>query len=175
MQHSHVGRRSRVSRSTSSGRGSRAVARCAARTNGRSRNSASTARIAPTSRATGSASHGHAARRPLACSCRNERELLAVSWAWSPRTNGPLAGDVVYVDARTPQEYERRFAGRLRGKWVMIGAAYPNVNPDGPPLTAADSAHLDSPRRARLAADRRRAPVHASALLADGRRKDRRA
>ena len=78
------------------------------------------------------------------------RELLAVSWAWSPSTNGPLAGDVVYVDARTPQEYQRRFAGKLRGKWVMIGAAYPNVNPDGPPLTAADSAHLDSLRRARL-------------------------
>ena len=79
-----------------------------------------------------------------------KRELLAVSWAWSPSTNGPLAGDVAYVDARTPQEYQRRFAGRLRGKWVMIGAAYPNVNPDGPPMTAADSAHLDSLRRARL-------------------------
>ena len=78
------------------------------------------------------------------------RELLAVSWAWSRGTNGPLAGDVVYVDARTPQEYQRRFAGRLSGKWVMIGAAYPNANPDGPPMTAADSARLDSLRRARL-------------------------
>lgn len=79
-----------------------------------------------------------------------KRELLGVSWAWSPGTNGPLAGDVVYVDSRTPQDYQRRFAGKLRGKWVMIGAAYPNVNPDGPPMTAADSAKLDSLRRARL-------------------------
>ena len=49
------------------------------------------------------------------------RELLGVSWAWAPGTNGPLAGNVVYVDARTPQEYQRRFAGKLRGEWVMIG------------------------------------------------------
>ena len=68
----------------------------------------------------------------------------------TPGTNGPLAGDVVYVDARTPQDYDRRFAGKMRGKWVMIGPAYPNVNPDGPPLSAADSAHLDSLRRERL-------------------------
>jgi hypothetical protein len=79
-----------------------------------------------------------------------QRELLAVSWAWSPSTNGPLAGDVAFVDARTPREYEERFKGKLRGKWVMIGQAYPNVNPDGPPLTAADSATLDSLRKARL-------------------------
>src|SRR5215831_10058653 len=28
-----------------------------------------------------------------------QRQLLGVSWAWSPGTNGPLAGDVVFMDA----------------------------------------------------------------------------
>lgn len=79
-----------------------------------------------------------------------QRELLAVSWAWAPSTNGPLAGDVAFVDARTPAEFKRRFAGKLSGKWVMIGPAYPNVNPDGPTLTHADSMQLDSLRKARL-------------------------
>jgi hypothetical protein len=51
------------------------------------------------------------------------RELLAASWAWVPGTNGPLSGDVVLVDARTPAEFQHRFAGKLRGAWVMIGPA----------------------------------------------------
>lgn len=75
------------------------------------------------------------------------RELIAVSWAWAPGTNGPLSGDVVLVDARTPAEYERRFAGKLRGAWVMIGAASEITNPDGP-HSPADSARADSIRRA---------------------------
>ena len=77
-----------------------------------------------------------------------QRQLLGVSWAWSPGTNGPLAGDVVFMDARTESDWKRRFAGKLRGKWVMVGRAYLNVNPDGPPLTHADSLHLDSLRKA---------------------------
>src|SRR5207248_3188886 len=51
------------------------------------------------------------------------RELIGVSWAWSPGTKGPLAGDVMLVDARTPREFNARFAGKLRGAWVMIGPA----------------------------------------------------
>lgn len=76
------------------------------------------------------------------------RELLGVSWAWSPGTKGPLAGDVVYLDARTQRDFDRRFAGKLRGAWVMIGPAFPVPNSDGPPLTGADTARLDSLRRA---------------------------
>jgi carboxypeptidase Q len=77
-----------------------------------------------------------------------ERELIGVSWAWAPGTNGPLAGDVVLMDARTEADWNRRFAGRLAGKWVMVGPAYPNANPDGLPMTHADSLHLDSLRKA---------------------------
>jgi carboxypeptidase Q len=77
-----------------------------------------------------------------------QRELIGVSWAWAPGTDGPLAGDVVFMDARTEADWDRRFAGKLAGKWVMVGPAYPNANPDGPPMTHADSAHLDSARKA---------------------------
>ena len=75
-----------------------------------------------------------------------ERELLGVSWAWAPGTNGPLAGDVVFMDARTEAEFNSRFKGKLAGKWVMMGLAYPNENPADPPVTHADSARLDSAR-----------------------------
>lgn len=75
-----------------------------------------------------------------------KRELLGVSWAWSPGTNGPLAGDVVFMDARTEAEFNRRFKGTLAGKWVMMGLPYPNENPADPPVTHADSARLDSAR-----------------------------
>jgi hypothetical protein len=77
-----------------------------------------------------------------------ERQLLAVSWAWAPGTDGPLAGDVVLMDARTEGDWNRRFAGKLKGKWVMVGPAYPNANPDGVPMTHADSSRLDSLRKA---------------------------
>jgi carboxypeptidase Q len=47
------------------------------------------------------------------------RELLGASWGWSPGTDGPLAGDVVFVDPRTQDEFDRRFTGKIRGAWVM--------------------------------------------------------
>ena len=75
-----------------------------------------------------------------------KRELLGVSWAWSPGTNGPLAGDVVFLDARTEAEFNQRFKGKLAGKWVMMGLAYPNESPGDPPVTHADSVRLDSAR-----------------------------
>jgi hypothetical protein len=76
------------------------------------------------------------------------RWLDAVSWAWSPGTNGPLAGDVVYVDAASEGEFAERFAGRLRGAWVMTRAPLPMLNPDAPAPSAADSAALRAARRA---------------------------
>ncbi|HEY4129703.1 MAG TPA: M20/M25/M40 family metallo-hydrolase [Gemmatimonadaceae bacterium] len=76
------------------------------------------------------------------------RELLGVSYAWAPGTNGPLAGDVVYVDARTEDEFNRRFRGKLAGKWAMLGPPIPIENPSAPPATHADSARLDSARAA---------------------------
>lgn len=75
----------------------------------------------------------------------HERWLSAASWAWTPGTNGPRAGDVAYVDATTQADFDRRFAGKLRGAWVMLTQPYPRVNPDVP--TARDSARVDSLRR----------------------------
>lgn len=77
-----------------------------------------------------------------------QRELLGVSWGWSPGTNGPVAGNVVLMDARTPQEYQKRFAGKLRGAWVMLGPAQPVVNLADPLVTRADSMRQDSIVRA---------------------------
>ena len=75
----------------------------------------------------------------------HERWLGAASLAWAPGTNGARAGDVVYVDATTRTDFDRRFAGKLRGAWVMLTAPYPRVNPDVP--TARDSARVDSLRQ----------------------------
>jgi hypothetical protein len=75
----------------------------------------------------------------------HERVLQAVSWAWAPGTNGPVAGNVMYVDAATHDEYDRRFAGRVRGAWVMLSKPFPRTNPDAP--DPADSARVDSLRK----------------------------
>src|SRR3954447_24277527 len=75
-----------------------------------------------------------------------QREMIGVSWAWSPGTNGPLAADVVFMDARTELEFNARFKGKLAGKWVMMGSPYPNENPAAPPVTAVDSAQLNNRR-----------------------------
>ena len=85
------------------------------------------------------------------------RQIEAASWAWAPGTNGPSSGDVVHVDARTRLDFDSRFAGKLRGAWVMLERPYPRVNPWG--ATARDSARVDSLRRIRrreLTAEERR-------------------
>jgi hypothetical protein len=75
----------------------------------------------------------------------HERMLLAASWAWAPGTSGPVAGDVVYVDAGTRAEFDRRFGGRVRGAWVMLSKPFPRTNPDAP--DAVDSVRVDSLRK----------------------------
>lgn len=77
-----------------------------------------------------------------------QRELLGASWAWSPGTNGPAAGDVILMDARSQDDFDRRFKGKLAGAWVMLGPAQPILNPDAPSPTHADSARIDSIARA---------------------------
>ena len=77
------------------------------------------------------------------------RWIQAASWAWAPGTNGAVAGDVVQVDATTRAEFDRAHRGRLRGAWVMLGPAYPRLNPGG--ADAVDSARVDSLRRVQRA------------------------
>ncbi len=47
--------------------------------------------------------------------------LLAYPKAWSPGTNGPLTGDVVYVDAKTEEELQK-YKGKLKGAFVLVGS-----------------------------------------------------
>jgi carboxypeptidase Q len=99
------------------------------------------------------------------------RELIGVSWAWAPGTDGPRAGDVELVDARTQGEFDARFRGKLRGKWIMLGPAALIANPDGPPGSSADSSRLDSLRRAqrpRNDVERHFNSVRAAVLIREG-------
>lgn len=75
----------------------------------------------------------------------HERWISAASWAWAPGTDGPRAGNVVFMDATTRAEFDRRFAGKLRGAWIMLERPYPRVNPYA--ATPTDSARVDSLRR----------------------------
>ncbi len=78
------------------------------------------------------------------------RHLTGHSWAWTAGTEGKAArGPVVRIDASTPESLAANL-GRVRGAWVMLRAPASIWNPDGPPMTAADSAALRD-ARARLA------------------------
>lgn len=47
--------------------------------------------------------------------------LIAYPKAWSPATSGPLAAEVVYVDAKDEADLQR-FKGKLKGAIVLTGA-----------------------------------------------------
>lgn len=75
----------------------------------------------------------------------HSRRIEGASWAWAPGTNGAVAGDVMFMDASTKVDFDSRFAGKLRGAWVMLERPYPRVNPWG--ATSRDSARVDSLRK----------------------------
>jgi hypothetical protein len=72
------------------------------------------------------------------------QQLFGASWAWAPGTAGPVTGDVIYLNARTPAEYEQRYATAVKGKWVMTRSPNFVWNSDGPPMTTADTVTADS-------------------------------
>jgi hypothetical protein len=77
------------------------------------------------------------------------REITAHSWAWTAGTGGrALTGPVVLADLSTPDSLAAH-KGRVRGAWVLPRSGYPVWNPDGPPMTAADSAELAETLRLR--------------------------
>ncbi len=71
-----------------------------------------------------------------------ERAVTAHSWAWTAGTAGkPLAGPVVLVNVSSAESLAV-YRTKMKGAWIMTGVPTRIWNPDGPPMTAADSAEL---------------------------------
>lgn len=69
-----------------------------------------------------------------------QRGVTAHSWAWTAGTDGkPLAGPVVLVNVSSPESVAV-YKDRMKGAWLITGQPATVFNPDGPPMTAADSA-----------------------------------
>lgn len=78
------------------------------------------------------------------------RLVTAHSWAWTAGTAGrTLAGPVVRISAATPESLAV-YRHRVRGAWLLLAPPAPIWNPDGPPMTAADSARMREAREARF-------------------------
>jgi carboxypeptidase Q len=72
------------------------------------------------------------------------RQVTAHSWAWTEGTGGKtLSGPVVLTDLSTPDSLAI-YKDRVKGAWVLPRAPFPIWNPDGPAMTAADSADLQA-------------------------------
>ena len=68
------------------------------------------------------------------------RYVNAWSWAWTAGTGGrALEGPIMRMDA-TNADSLARYRDKVRGKWLMQSDPSDIWNPDGPPMTAADSA-----------------------------------
>ena len=103
---------------------------------------------APRSSRTPSASPGSGAPASLRLVAPFTRAITAHSWAWTVGTGGKtLTGPVVLVDLSTPDSLAAN-KGKVRGAWVLPRTAFPVWNPDGPAMTAEDSADLAETMRA---------------------------
>lgn len=84
-----------------------------------------------------------------------KREVKVWSWAWTEGTGGkPLTGNIIRIDIPNAEAITAN-AARLKGAWVMLNDPPSIWNPDGPAMTAADSAAQ------RADADRRQAAMRA--------------
>jgi carboxypeptidase Q len=71
-----------------------------------------------------------------------QRAVTAQSWAWTAGTGGKaMAGPVVLVNVSSPESLAV-YKDRVKGAWLITGQPANIWNPDGPPMTAADSAAL---------------------------------
>jgi hypothetical protein len=69
-----------------------------------------------------------------------QRGVTAHSWAWTAGTNGkPLAGPVLRVNVSSPESLAV-YRDRIKGAWLITAQPANIFNPDGPPMTASDSA-----------------------------------
>lgn len=99
------------------------------------------------------------------------RLITAESWAWTAGTAGRmLGGPVVRVDA-TSAEALAAVAGKVKGAWVMLNNPAFIWNPDGPPMSAEDSAAMQAERQERIR--QFRANADTSQAAAEARRQFR--
>jgi len=69
-----------------------------------------------------------------------QRNLVGHSWAWTAGTGGKvLEGPVIRVNVSTPESLAV-YQDKVKGAWLMTANPAPVWNPDGPPMTAEDSA-----------------------------------
>jgi hypothetical protein len=67
------------------------------------------------------------------------RAITAHSWAWTAGTGGKtLTGEVIRING-TPGDSLNAWLPKVKGKWLMMSEPANIWNPDGPPMTAADS------------------------------------
>jgi hypothetical protein len=76
-----------------------------------------------------------------------ERDLVGHSWAWTAGTDGKaVRGPVIRIDASTPESLAA-YLPKVKGAWLQLRPAATIWNPDGPPMTAADSQAMQEARR----------------------------
>ena len=79
-----------------------------------------------------------------------QRNVIAESWAWTAGNGGrPAAGPVVMVNVSSPESLAV-YRPKMKGAWLMASAPANIWNPDGPPMTAADSAAMRERFRGRV-------------------------
>ena len=68
------------------------------------------------------------------------RNLVGHSWAWTDGTGGKtLSGPIVRINVQTAESLAV-YKDKMKGAWLMTSDPAPIWNPDGPAMTAADSA-----------------------------------
>lgn len=74
------------------------------------------------------------------------RNLVGHSWAWTEGTGKMVSGPVVRVDAANADSIAAN-AAKIKGAWLLLRPGATIWNPDGPPMTAADSQMMQESRR----------------------------
>ncbi|MGE0354523.1 MAG: M20/M25/M40 family metallo-hydrolase [Gemmatimonadales bacterium] len=70
------------------------------------------------------------------------QQVPAWSWAWTAGTGGrALSGPIVRLNITDPDSLAR-YKDQIRGAWIMPRDPANIWNPDGPPMSAADSAEM---------------------------------
>ena len=67
--------------------------------------------------------------------------LWAQAAPWSPATNGPVSGEAIYVTLQQPGDIDK-YAGKLKGKIVLLGAMRPTPDITSPLFSRYSDADL---------------------------------